>query len=734
MLLICCYNTFSMITSELVSFIKKQIQNNTSKDLIISKLLEAGWYREDINEGFLFIDKESKPIAPTPTPVIKETVKPINTQTEQEGPSTDMYRESVVSDSTIVESATPKENQPKVWIPKSMPAKEQDLSISNNPSTRVESTKVIIQNPELSSNKEEKLSKNLSPKSIDISPKAPIINKVEQLTQNNEFIPNLKQKIPKTIMNSSISSEPVIPVEKVPISPATPVNHNSIVRNLPKIPMLSSYPTDMISASKMKDKFPKKKIHRKIKWFIYALILLVLGLILLLSISVYINLRNSNFSFIKKDPRSLILNNSKVLSSLDSYKTETNIEISSPSFSDITYGLISGEAVSPVDKDSISINTLGILSKNIEGLFSDNFITIKSSVLPNYITTDIKSNGSELFVSVPDLSPVLENDAPEQAIVKINEQQFSLVPALFSENIESKLNKINLYKVLSTGMSSYVNRDTLSAYNEFINNVGIIEKDQENIKGINTYHYSVSIDRQTSKNLLDSISNSFAMNLSDEDKSNLTQILGSVTVDSFDVWVGKGDNNIYQYSFILNIPLSKIIGFEDKSIGDNKVSISWKTTYYDFNIPNNILMPDSSISMNDFVKKIKEMKMRNEVLSFVDLTKRLFDIEKSYGTKANTNGSCMNPSSGSLFSPLGHSKNTITAISGISEFLNKTLETTGGVGSCYSTTSAWSFAIPISDNYDTSLLPEGGYNNFFCVDSTGFSQNLESLPVDVVCK
>jgi len=51
-----------MITSELISYIEKQIQNNVAKDIIISKLISAGWRIEDINEGFLGIDKYREPI------------------------------------------------------------------------------------------------------------------------------------------------------------------------------------------------------------------------------------------------------------------------------------------------------------------------------------------------------------------------------------------------------------------------------------------------------------------------------------------------------------------------------------------------------------------------------------------------------------------------------------------------------------------------------------------------
>jgi len=359
-------------------------------------------------------------------------------------------------------------------------------------------------------------------------------------------------------------------------------------------------------------------------------------------------------------------------------------------------------------------------------------VTIKSSLLQDYITTDIKNDDSELFVSVPDLKEIFDENAPEPSMVKINEQQFNLIPPLFSLPAETTLTKINLYKILSSGMSSYIDNGTLDVYDEFINNTEITEKGEETIKGTDTYHYSVNTNRQLAKKLLSKISKNFVSNLSESDMNGLDQILGSVTVESLDVWIGKGDNNIYQYDVVLDVPLSKIIGFEDKSIGDNLVSVNWKTTYYDFNVSNNIVMPDVSVDATDFVNNIKETKIKNDVSSFKQLSTNLFNIEKSYGNKSNGSGSCMKPISGSLFSPIGHVKSATSAIGSISLFLDDILKTTNNVGYCYSTTKAWSFTVPISDNYDsTTSLP--GYKSYFCIDNTGFTADLTTPPTSVVC-
>jgi len=666
-----------MTTSELISYIRKQIANNTPKDLIISKLTNAGWRITDIDEGFSKLEPELKPEIP------KMEVK----------------------------NKPPKTETPKVWVPHNLPILEKTQ------------TKVIEE-------QELELPAKTEAKSDLVG--SPDTSKEVFRGKKEELIPTL---LPKIVINSfgSINRDNFGKKEEI-IAPTEPSKNYSI-KDLPKIAMLSSYKNDLLSANKTNVGTVKIKNSKVIKWIIILLIIIAIaGGAVWAFASGYINIKSLNLSFIKKDPKVLILNNSKVLSSLSSYKTETNIEVSLPSFANISAGLVSGEAVSSIDKDSISINTLGVINKNDGNILSDNFVTIKSSLLKDYITTDIKNNGSNLFVSVPDLSQIVGEDAPESAVVKINEEQFALIPTLFSSDVSLQLEKINFYKLLSNGIPSYINNETLGAYDELINSVEIIEKGLEKIKDIDTYHYSINANRQSAKNLLTEIVDNFTLNLSMEDKDKLTQILGAVIIDSFDVWIGKTDDNVYQYSVVLEVPLSKIIGLEDKSIGDNKVTLGWMTTLYDFNVSNNIFIPETSTLATDFVKIIKEKKIKNEVSSFSQLARSLFNAEGTYGKSSNTKGSCMSPTSGSLFSPTGHSKGAVSAVSSLSLLLNKILKTTEGVGSCYSTTKAWSFTVPISDNYDVSSVPTPEYKTFFCVDSTGAIKDLTTPPTGAVCK
>ena len=376
---------------------------------------------------------------------------------------------------------------------------------------------------------------------------------------------------------------------------------------------------------------------------------------------------------------------------------------------------------------------MSVISQKNNKFISDNSINVRGSILENDIDSSIKNDGQFLYVDVPDLSKVFKESTPLPASVKLTEDEFALVPSLFGPKIENILNKVNLYRLLSSGISSYIDSNTLGSYDELINSVEITNKGEENIRGVGTYHYTINPDKQLFKNLLTKIVEKFAGRLSDIDYENLKMIISSTSVSSFDVWVGKGDNTIYQYNIKLDVPMTKILGFEDKSIGDNTLGVSLKVTYFDFNVPNEIISPEGYIDSNEFVKNTKLERMKEKVQSFSILANNLQKVEKKYGTTSNTKGSCMAPVSQSLFSPTGHPKASILQVSDISSLLNDILGVTNGIGSCYSTPTAWSFAIPLSDNYDPTYNVES-YSSFYCVDNKGSDSILTSLPSSVSCQ
>jgi hypothetical protein len=686
-----------MITSDLVSYIKKQINNNKSKDLIVSKLLLAGWHQEDIDEGFLSVENQLKQ---------QETL----VEKEKENLNLEVFNAELpvgqVPKIEVVEKT-----EPKVWTPMKVPVKEkspienEDLIPSLIPKVAVFPTN-SIQLPQ-----------------VNVLAQEPRQERIEAQIPISKPIP-IPAPTPTPIFTPAPAPNPTPTAEAGEYK-------KYLIRDLPREAMISSFESDSLTANIEKKEVAQKNKTKSLKWLIP--IIIVIGLLAIYFFA-FDYIKNIKIPFIVKDAKTVLLNNSKSLSQLKSYKTETSILVSAPSFSNISLGLLSGEAVSSIDKDSFSITTKGLINKSDEGLLSENQIIVKSSLLSEPINSNIKNDGRNLFIYFSDFAEILKTDSLPNTLVKLDQSQFDLIPSIFPNEVESQLKKFNIYNILSSGIPSFINNETLGAYDDFVNNVDIIRKGEEEIKGIMTYHYVITPDRDLSKKLLGQIAENFVLNLSNEDRDKLSEILGSTTMVSFEVWVGQGDNNIYQYNVILDIPLSKIIGFDDKSIGDHKMNINWKTTYYDFNINNEISLPIESISALDFSRTMKEINLKKDVSSFKKLATDLFKIEEDYGSISNQSGSCMNPKSGSLFSPNGHSTDSTQVVSEISGLLNKVMGATNGAGLCYSTSKDWSFSIPIAENYDALYLSTNGYKSYFCVDNKGNQKDLINPPTGVVCE
>jgi hypothetical protein len=117
------------------------------------------------------------------------------------------------------------------------------------------------------------------------------------------------------------------------------------------------------------------------------------------------------------------------------------------------------------------------------------------------------------------------------------------------------------------------------------------------------------------------------------------------------------------------------------------------------------------------------MKIKNEISSFGSYAKTLYNAEGSFG-RQNLIGSCTNPKSGSLFSPLGHVKGATSAVGNIAGSMTDILSLSNGIGSCYSTNKNWAIEFPLVSNP----------NSFFCADNTGVSK-MSAIPLTgIVCK
>jgi len=512
------------------------------------------------------------------------------------------------------------------------------------------------------------------------------------------------------------------PISSIPKIEAEVVTESS---NKPESAIISSFRQDIDSVTLAKND-TTNKVNKSSKGIfkilaIIFVILLITGGIVFAFINGYIKMP---ISIIKNDPKVILLNTSSNFNKLKSYKTYTKITLSSPSFANITSGLVNGEAVVSNDRDYISFSTNGLVNRNDSqsSIFDYNTI-IKGSFLKDKITTDIKYADSKSYITMPDLSEVVANYIPTQIPVLVPSEQLSLITSEFPTYFKDKINKIGVFDILSNIMSNSFGDKFTSSFNDLVNSSTMAEKPNEIINGQDSYHYEIIVDRQNTKKFLVSLMNTFANNDSPEIKSILEENLGSTTLDSFEIWISKADSNILQYQFKLSAPLSKIIGLDDKGIADNTVSLDWKTTYSGFDIANEIIIPTDYIKIEDYLRDVHNNKIKSTLSSFSSNTKNLFNAEGSFGKSVNKTGSCTAPNSGSLFSPLGHDKGASTAIASISSSMNDLLSLTEGPSTCFSTLKAWSISSPLV----------GDLQAFYCVDSNGDSKLLTGQPTGTTC-
>ena len=571
----------------------------------------------------------------------------------------------------------------------------------------------------------------ITPKSEEVKPFTPTVNTAYSTPVANPvkepeaiFVP----EITVPIINKESTVKPNldsinIPQKTVPIKPVT-VSPASISDIFPKSAMISSYSQDLMSTVNDKEVAVPKKKNLFLMFGIIIFIVSIISGMIFAFVEGYLKLPGSNLSLsvVKKDPKTVILNAPSLISKFKSYKTETNINISSPSLSNITTGLSSGNVVTSNDKDSISVN-LSSLNNNKDGKISfDYLLKLKSSILKSDIISDWKYNGSKLFVSVPDLKQIFGKDTPEPAVVSMEPNQLGLINGEFSTDIQDVIKKIDIYNILSNDVPLYVKNETSSILSGFINTLEYRELEGEFIHGVETYHYEMIADRPATKKMLSQFVDLLIAQLPPDQKKNLDEAIGASSISSFEVWTGKNDDNLYQFKFTLEAPLSKILGLNDSGIAGNEVRLDWITTFYDIDIDNNIVIPTDDIDIKEFVNNIRNIKVKNIISTFKPQATMLKNAIGSYGLRSNPMGSCTNPNPGSLFSPQGHTKGADSAISGISNSMISLLTATNGAGSCYSTSGAWALAAPLYITKSSTPVDDdtvGG--SFYCTDSNGIT-------------
>ena len=710
-----------MTTGELIDYIKSQLNKNIPKYLIISRLIEVGWRMEDIEEGFSNIEpKVALPVAEPIKPVEPQVFEPVIQPVELEKPTVEPVVEPL------------KQEEPKkIWTPIVVEPKTVDVS---KPSA------IELYNLEIEQAEKpvvEVASMEEAPKTIthkfEVSnieiPKeeAPVEALVEMPAE--ELIPTINKEVKPSSEYLDLQRDSQAILDPyIDNAPVVKANMSDVV---PRTAMISSYSQDILSANTTEES-PKPVIQKKsiIKILIVILICSFVGGMVFAFVSGSIKLPGfkKSFSIVKKDPRSIILNTPNNISKLKSYKIESEVTVSSPSFSSITTGLASGEAVTSKDKESIAIIVKGMANHVNNKLVFDNLVTLKSSILENDIVSDWKYDGSTFYVSVPDLNLVIGKDAPAPALVQLTPDQLGTMVPQFSPEIADMIKKVDIYNVMSEGVPLYVRTEATSIVKEFINSTEYTGKGKEDIHGVSTYHYELTADRPSTKKLVGSLVDLLTMKLPADQRQNLDEAIGASSITAFEVWIGENDDNLYQIKFTLNMPLSRVLGLNDSGIGDNEVKLEWRTTYFDIDVENKIDMPSDAIDMKTFINNKKDTKIKSMASAFLAQATVFKNAVGSYGSRSNPTGSCTNPNPSSLFSPKGHKKSADTAIASISASMNSLLSDTNGLGSCYSTSTAWAIALPLFSN------PDPANPSYYCTDSSGNTTTLTNAITGPICK
>lgn len=741
-----------MITESLINYIKNQQSKSVPNELIISKLIQVGWRMDDIEEAIaktnplILNDKEVEvSILSKEEPKKDYKVDPYHepTQSLQEIPSFIKIRgfkkEEFVKEEPVVEVKLQKEESSKIWTPTAIKAIdeikiESEKSVIKPVSTRnLEAFQLELNQPNDPINKN--LVNNIK-KETEVSP----------VNQDNEIIPTFKPKIsieqPQELsLKSAIDqqSQPGRDVGNLKIeSTVNPIEvsgdsslsaQKKIVENtkdVSKIAMISSYSEDYMSANKLKQEVYKRRKNTLLKSLLVILIICIIGGIVFSVKKGYIKIPDFNFSFIKKDSNSILVESALKFNSLKSYKVETEAKVSFPSFDDITSGLLTGEVTNSKNEDHFTLLSKGEITKmESNSEFNDYTITLKSSILDKDIKMNIKNDGVRSFVDIPDLSTVFKGSPSLEGVVSLPSNQLKDMVIILPDSIKDKdSNKDLLGIIFNNYLKNDFNQSSFS-FKSVFDDIELIKKSEENINGVKINQYTVDVDKVILKDFLSKASFALLGNLTEEEKSNFDKIWSSVSVNSLEVWIGEKDNNLYKYKFSLIIPLSKVIGLEDKSISKKEVVLDWQTTFYDLDVPNNVVVPISkSMNFDDFSNKISDLKLKNVVSSLVLLTGEMKNSLGNYGLKSNTVGSCTNPVSGSLFSPLGHNKNASSVVGKIASVMSTIVGQTAENSRCFSNSKTWAISVPLPSDSTT----------YFCLDSAGNSLDIKEQITKTTCK
>lgn len=427
--------------------------------------------------------------------------------------------------------------------------------------------------------------------------------------------------------------------------------------------------------------------------------------------------------FLKKDPHQILAQVPNAMAGITSFNSSMDIKATFPQVSKIIEMLMAGDTTPTTDTDIVDIHTTFAYADNqMEMSFLG-----KSTTSATAVGLDVKNFGDTLFAKISDGQNLLPKDIslPIDWISISKNDIDSLGPLLSNSGIAVPfIGHTDAF----LSLLAPTNLNTVFGFMPITASTVIKENPSQKINGVDVYHYSIAVDNAMIEKFVHTVALSYGFKITDEEWLKINKILSATSVDSFEVWIGKSDRYLYKTNIILTVPLTKVLSLEDKNLSENKLKVELTNTYYNFGSQITIPRPESSVPMPQVVdtvqKSMKDASVKSIMQNLTTAFSNLHTVEKVYGPRSNSNGSCTNPAYGSLFSPTGHKKNASEAIALISENIITFISITGEQSVCYSTPSLWAIATPmVSDN-----------TKYLCADSSGSSTVLLAAPTGAVCK
>ncbi len=191
------------------------------------------------------------------------------------------------------------------------------------------------------------------------------------------------------------------------------------------------------------------------------------------------------------------------------------------------------------------------------------------------------------------------------------------------------------------------------------------------------------------------------------------------------IFIGQKDKLPYQLSFSIDL-------LDDKKRVESTTKFDMTFSDFGASFDNVIVPPEKYISFTEFynksikpkIEEMEKLSLESDLRAYRIWNEVVYDeLNGKYGTASN-NGSCTNPTLGSIFNkPLGddleNSEYCNECSAGIVEHL---IDSSGNEKRCYSTLDAYAVQMSYKNN-----------SGYFCIDSTGQMKQTTSLITGPVC-